>query len=122
MMHMHIQHRQHRVWVTLNSVALDCRSDQWLTENEIGQVFDFEILSIALEFLHDEPLECNVVDLGVRVEKLEIDVDDALLKHDTRLDMKMVQRAPLKRNTYDITFVAVFFFLCLLLSFRHGGR
>ena len=78
-MYMHIQHTQIRIRVTLNPVCLHRRPQQRLRQNQLRELMQHEQVRVRLEELRQQPLQREVVHLRVRVEKLEVDVDEALL-------------------------------------------
>ena len=78
-MHMHIQHTQIRIRITLNPVRLHRRAQQGLRQNQLRELMQHEQVRVGLEELRQQPLQREVVHLRVRVEKLEVDVDEALL-------------------------------------------
>jgi hypothetical protein len=75
----HVHDGQKRVWIALRPIALDCCADAWFSQDEVREIRRKQCLRVCLELLDDEPFEGYVVDVGVGVEELELDVDEALL-------------------------------------------
>ena len=75
----HIQHAEDRVWVTLYTISLDRCTKQRLRENEIRESMWYDDFCISPEELTYKSLESEVVDFCIRVKKLEVNVNDALL-------------------------------------------
>lgn len=78
-MHMQIQHCEDGIRVTLSSIAFYGRPNKRLREYEVGQIVQWEYLGIGTEKLSEETLCCEVVNIGVGVEELEVDIDETLL-------------------------------------------
>lgn len=76
---MHIKHGQDGVRIALPPVTFDGGPDQWLRQDEVRKVIDVEKLCIALEKLCRQPLEGVIIDVRVRIEKVEVDIHEALL-------------------------------------------
>jgi hypothetical protein len=75
----HVYDSQKRIRIALRPITLDCRADAWFSQNEVREIRRKHCLRICLELLDDEPFEGYVVNVGVGVEELELDVDEALL-------------------------------------------
>ena len=74
-----VERGEARVRIALAAVALDGGADEGLSEDEVGEVVDGDLLGICAEELGEEAFEGEVVDVGVGVEEVEVDVDEALL-------------------------------------------
>jgi hypothetical protein len=74
----YIQHRQNRVRIALDSIRLDRGSYGWLAQYQLTQFMQVKVFCVQLEELREKTLESVVVDVGVGVEKVKIDVDKAL--------------------------------------------
>ena len=74
-----VERGEARVRIALATVALDGGADEGLGEDEVGEVVDGDLLGICAEELGEEAFEGEVVDVGVGVEEVEVDVDEALL-------------------------------------------
>jgi hypothetical protein len=116
----HVHDGEERIRVALGPVALDGGADAGLGKDEVGEVGRAEGLGVGLELLGDEALEGDVVDIGVRVEELEVDVDEALLRAADE-DERSASATKAMRGTHDVAVVAVV--VCGgLLAFGHRGR
>lgn len=78
-MHMEVQRCEEREGIALAAVAFHGGADEGLGEDEVREVVHGEDLRVRLKELGDEALEGEEVDVRVGVEKLEVDVDEALL-------------------------------------------
>lgn len=78
-MHGHVQHGQEGVRVALDPIGLDRGPDEGLTEDQVGQVVEVEVLGVQLEELPEKPLYGEVVDWP-GIEELEVDVDEVLFR------------------------------------------
>lgn len=83
----HIENGQDGVRIALPPIALDGSADKRLREDEVREVVDMERLCVALEELRSKPLEGEVIDVRVRIEKLEVDVHEALLARIPRREL-----------------------------------
>ena len=77
-MNMHIQHTQTRIRIPLLPLRLHRRPHKRLPQNQVRQLMHAKQLCVSLEELREEELEREIVDGRVRVEEVEIDVDDVL--------------------------------------------
>ena len=78
-MDLHVKHSQTSIGIAFPTIALNSRSDEGLSEDEVCEIMDGQVLRIRTKELGKEALESEVVDVGVGVEELEVDVDEALL-------------------------------------------
>jgi hypothetical protein len=116
----HVHDGEERIRVALGPVALDGGADAGLGEYEVGEVGGSKRFGVGLELLDDEALEGDVVDIGVWVEELEVDVDEALLCA-ANDDQRSASMTEARRRTHDVAVVAVV--VCGgLLAFGHRGR
>ncbi|KAF5376968.1 hypothetical protein D9615_007235 [Tricholomella constricta] len=67
------------VGIAVDAVGLDGGADGGLAEDELCEVVEVEDVGIALEELGEQALYGLVVDGGVGIEKIEIDIDQRLL-------------------------------------------
>lgn len=79
MVDVHIEHGEERVRIALDAVGFYSGANSGLAEDEVGEVVRMQKLSIGLEELVEETFERLVVDGGVWVEEVEIDINEALL-------------------------------------------
>ena len=78
-MYLHVKHGQASVGIAFPAISLDGRSDEGLGEDEVCEIMDGQVLRVRSKELGKEALEGEVVDVGVWVEELEVDVDETLL-------------------------------------------
>ena len=76
---MHIQHTQTRIRIALDPIRLHRRPKQGLSQYEVRKLIRPQELRIRRKELVQQTLEREVVDLRVRVEEVEVDVDELLL-------------------------------------------
>ena len=121
---MEVQNAQTRIRIALDPVGLDRRAQQRLAQDQVREGVREEEVRVAREELGDEALEGEVVDFGVGVEELEVDVDEALLGSASAFSVIILGLCCGK--TYDVAVVpagvAIVVFALALLPFGHGWR
>ena len=78
-MDVHVEHSQKGIRIAFTAIGLNGRADQRLREDEVCEVVWVEELSVGLEKLDDKALQSEVVDGGIGVEKVKVDIHEALL-------------------------------------------
>lgn len=79
-MQVHVNYGQERIWITLGPITFDGRAHPRLRQDQVGKFCRVYGICVSLKLLDDEPLEGMIVNRRVRVEKLEVDIDEALLR------------------------------------------
>lgn len=75
-MNMHIQDAQACNRIPLPPIRFHHRPHKRLPQHQVRQLMHTQHLCIRLEELCKEPFECEVVDVWIWVEEVEIDVDN----------------------------------------------
>jgi len=78
-MDVHVEHSEKRIGITLDAIGFYRCADGRLAQDEFGQVVGVEQVGICLEELAEETFECLVVNGGIWIKEIEIDVNEALL-------------------------------------------
>jgi hypothetical protein len=78
-MNAQIHHRKNSIWIALGPVTFDARAYPGLSDNEIRKCMCIYERCIGLQLLGNQPFEGDVVDVGVEIEELEVDVHETLL-------------------------------------------
>lgn len=124
LVYVHVKHSQDGVRITLPPVTFDGSSDKGLRQNQFCKVMNMEKFRIALEKLCCQSFEGEIVDVWMRIEKVEVDIHEALLARGELIAPAIRRRRA--RGTYAFAGVlAVRVELrvsCERLAFRHGGR
>jgi hypothetical protein len=76
----HVHNGHNRIWIALFAVTFDSSANAGFSNNQVCQLRCIDELRVRLELLNDESLESDVVYVGVEVEELEVDIDEALLR------------------------------------------
>lgn len=71
MVQMHVKHGEERVWIALDTVRFDSRTDCRLGKNQFCQLVHMQLLGVALKKLSEQALDGVIVDIGVRVKEFE---------------------------------------------------
>jgi hypothetical protein len=79
MVDVHIEHGEKRIRVAFRTICFDSSAYCWLCKNKFCELVSGEDLCVPLEKLLQELVYRMVVDLGVRVEKVKVDIYKRLL-------------------------------------------
>jgi len=74
-----VEDSEEGIWIGLVAIDLDCRPQQWLRQNQVGQGRDVKVLGIGVEQLTEEVLEAVEIHCWLRVEPFEVDVHNVHL-------------------------------------------